>query len=263
MVTLLAMAWVVVVVGAAVAGRPGRVRVPAGRVGQVTRSLSSSTGAARLAGQLDEAVARLLPRRWRDDPLRRGQVRVVVPALVAGLAVWPPAALPLGLAAWAVPLRRRRRDAAAVRASVVRELPDVIDLFSLAVTAGLNVHLAVEAVAGSHSGVVAAAFADARAMASRGIRLHIALALVTDRLGDPVRPLVAVLSATDLGPDQTGAQLAVAASDARLDRRRHGEAEARRIPVRLLFPLVLCVLPAFALLTVVPVIVGSLGSLSS
>jgi hypothetical protein len=36
---------------------------------------------------------------------------------------------------------------------------------------------------------------------------------------------------------------------------------ARRLPVKLLFPLVLCTLPAFALLTVVPLLVGSLREL--
>jgi len=40
------------------------------------------------------------------------------------------------------------------------------------------------------------------------------------------------------------------ALDARLDRRRRAEEAARRVPVKLLFPLVLCVLPAFGLLTV-------------
>ena len=37
------------------------------------------------------------------------------------------------------------------------------------------------------------------------------------------------------------------------------EARARTVPVRLLFPLVLTVLPAFVLLTVVPVVLGVLS----
>ena len=47
----------------------------------------------------------------------------------------------------------------------------------------------------------------------------------------------------------------------RLDRRRAAELEARRVPVRLLAPLVTCVLPAFALLTVVPLLAASLDAL--
>jgi hypothetical protein len=47
----------------------------------------------------------------------------------------------------------------------------------------------------------------------------------------------------------------------RLDRRRRAELDARRVPVRLLAPLVLCTLPAFALLTVVPLLGASLRAL--
>jgi len=47
----------------------------------------------------------------------------------------------------------------------------------------------------------------------------------------------------------------------RRDRRRKAEEAARRIPVKLLFPLVGCTLPAFALLTVAPLIAGAVRSL--
>ena len=51
------------------------------------------------------------------------------------------------------------------------------------------------------------------------------------------------------------------AFDARADRRRGAEEAARRVPVKLLFPLVACILPAFAALTVLPLLAGTLGSL--
>jgi tight adherence protein C len=47
----------------------------------------------------------------------------------------------------------------------------------------------------------------------------------------------------------------------RLERRRAAEVDARRVPIRLLGPLVSCVLPAFALLTVVPLLAASLDAL--
>ena len=47
----------------------------------------------------------------------------------------------------------------------------------------------------------------------------------------------------------------------RLDRRRRVEEDIRRVPLRLLAPLLCCVLPAFGLLTVVPLLVASLRSL--
>ena len=68
--------------------------------------------------------------------------------------------------------------------------------------------------------------------------------LASDRLGAPVGPVLARL-----------------AEEERTALRRRAEAHARRIPVRLLFPLVFLVLPAFVLLTVVPGLAAGLGRL--
>ena len=51
------------------------------------------------------------------------------------------------------------------------------------------------------------------------------------------------------------------AADARSSRRRLGEAAARRLPVRLSFPLVACTLPAFVLLAIAPAVIGALSTL--
>jgi pilus assembly protein TadC len=55
--------------------------------------------------------------------------------------------------------------------------------------------------------------------------------------------------------------LARLAADARHDRRRQAEAAARALPVRLSFPLVLCLLPAFVLLGIVPAMAPALQGL--
>ncbi len=44
-------------------------------------------------------------------------------------------------------------------------------------------------------------------------------------------------------------------------RRRHGEAAARRLPVRLSFPLVVCTLPSFVLLAIAPAVLRAISSL--
>ena len=49
------------------------------------------------------------------------------------------------------------------------------------------------------------------------------------------------------------------AVEERTQLRRRAEARARKVPVRLLFPLVFLVLPAFGLLTVVPALLAGFG----
>jgi tight adherence protein C len=94
-----------------------------------------------------------------------------------------------------------------------------------------------------------------------GRRLADALAEVPDRLGEPVRPLLASLVAAERYGGPLLDRLVRLADDARADGRRRAEEAARRIPVTLLFPLVFCTLPAFALLTVAPLLAGGLRSL--
>jgi hypothetical protein len=48
--------------------------------------------------------------------------------------------------------------------------------------------------------------------------------------------------------------------EANAGRRRAGEAAARRLPVRLSFPLVVCTLPSFVLLAIAPAVLGALST---
>ena len=88
-----------------------------------------------------------------------------------------------------------------------------------------------------------------------------ALDHLVGRHGDLARPLVGVLRAALDDGDALGPGLGRLCVDARDLRRRHAEEAARRLPVRLLLPLVTCSLPAFAVLTVVPILAGALTGL--
>jgi tight adherence protein C len=52
-------------------------------------------------------------------------------------------------------------------------------------------------------------------------------------------------------------------TEARAARRRLDEADARKLPVRLSFPLVVCTLPSFILLAIAPAVIAALSSLGS
>ncbi len=254
MVTSLATAWIVLVGAAAARWRPlGRDTVapaPTPLPPEVHRPIGERLG------------RRLVPGRWPLSSTRHAQIGLSVPAALIGAMIWAPLGAAAGLVAWAVPLRRLRQATRARRRNVTRDLPDVVDLFILAFGAELNVRLAVETVARSGHGPIVERLAATLDQADRGQRLHAALAAVPEDLGDAVRPLVRVLTDVAASPSDRREQLAVVAVDARFERRRGAEIEARQVPVRLLFPLVVTVLPAFGLLTVVPIVAGSLRSLS-
>jgi tight adherence protein C len=154
--------------------------------------------------------------------------------------------------------RLRDRDA---EASVVDQLPEVIDLLALALGAGLSVTESMAVVGRWAPGPVGDALADAHLSILHGAPAGDALGAARDRCGSAAVALFDALVAADRYGTALGPSLDRLGHEARLDRRRAAEERARKVPVQLLFPLVVCVLPAFGLLTVVPLLVNSLGAL--
>ena len=198
------------------------------------------------------------PQPARDRVVGVGTVVGVAALLVLGVV---PAAAALVIT-WAAPIiraraRRRRREA-----RVLDEVPEVVDLVRLAIGAGLNVRLALHAVAQHGDGLIVDELRRVDVRIERGDRVADVLADLAshDVLGEPVRPLLDALLATERYGAPIGPSLERVADEARLRRRRHHEAQARKLPVRLLFPLVCCTLPALILLTVVPALARSLPS---
>lgn len=139
-----------------------------------------------------------------------------------------------------------------------RDLPVVVDLLAVAVASGCTPYLALEVAAGWSPPLLGEALDGVR----RATRLGRSFA---DALGDAVVAMPAMVPVADalLVSDRFGAPvgdaLARLATDLRADLRRRAEARARTVPVRLLFPLVFLVLPAFGLLTVVPAVAAGLA----
>jgi Flp pilus assembly protein TadB len=131
------------------------------------------------------------------------------------------------------------------------------DLLAMAVAAGLTPFLALELAArfGPEPG---ARRLGATLEAARG-RLGLAEALDAEALRTPaLAPVLALLAASERSGAPVAAALGRLAAQIRAQDRRRAMARARVVPVRLLFPLVFLVLPAFLLLTVAPVVLASL-----
>jgi tight adherence protein C len=147
------------------------------------------------------------------------------------------------------------------RARQVRAgLPDAVELLRIGADAGLTVPQALAALADDGQGAVAGAVALVLRRVAHGQRLADALESLR------VEPALAPLADALIDAERYGAPLPAAlvhvAADARAQRRRQAELVARRLPVRLLAPLVLCALPATVVLAVLPVVAVTLQGLA-
>jgi hypothetical protein len=265
----LGVAWAAVVVLVASAHRPpSRVPVGPGRPGH--HSLTGTKAGGRQAPTpfgrpavpevLGRAIRRLTGRPSDPEADRRAGWAAMATAVLVVVA--PP--LSPAPAVWAtiVPTLAARRRARAHEAAIVDQLPDIVDLLTLTTSAGLPVAAAFAAIGSRPGGPLGAGLSAAAAHASRGGTTAEALGLLAGAAGPIARPLVDALAEHDRYGTPLRPALERVAIESRLRRRRHAEEAARRLPVTLLFPLVLTVLPAFVLLTIVPLMAGSLGSLS-
>lgn len=217
---------------------------------------SAVLGALRVLGRSARRVMRRPRAPTLELPTGLALLMGTALALLAGPVVGVATAVGSIAASWWWERRRPLRREAEVRAV----LPDVVDLFRLAVGAGLSLHQAIEVVAPRAPEPVGGVLQDVRRQVGLGVRLGDALVVLED-LGDSARSLQSALTAAARYGAPLTASLDRVATEARMLRRRRAEERARTLPVKLLFPLVMCVLPAFGLLAVVPLLAGSLPSL--
>jgi tight adherence protein C len=194
---------------------------------------------------------------------RATRAAVVALVLIPVVAVFGPLLL-LTAAGAVVTTRRalgvvRQRRA---RLEVERATPDAIELFILLVHAGLTPVRAVRELASAAPEPTRAGFASVVHRLDRGEPFSDALLALPERLGPAMVPLIDLVASADRHGSPLGPMLESLAHEARSTRRRQHEADARRLPVRLSFPLVACTLPSFVLLAIAPALIAALSSIS-
>ena len=200
-------------------------------------------------------------RRSPDLIARQRTQRRWANAAVVALAVHP--MLAIGVALWWG--RRRmagRHRLAAERAARFADVPEVADLFVVALSAGLTVRSALLGVADVAPGPLAADLHCARRSLGRGE--SVSAVLGAWRSSDhPLAPLGAALGAAERTGSSSLQVLARCADQQRELARRRSEEQVRRLPVRMLGPLVLCILPALMIATFGPLALVSLRQLGT
>ncbi|MFV1990796.1 MAG: type II secretion system F family protein [Acidimicrobiales bacterium] len=168
------------------------------------------------------------------------------------------------VASWFLLRWWRRRVQAARR---VRELesamPEMVELLSVALYGGLGLQEACVAVSERIDGPLGDELQACMRQIQRGQRFDDALVDFRDRAGAAYRGVVSAILATQRYGLPLAATLERLSSEARAERRRLADARARRLPVQMLFPLVLLFLPSVLLVVVVPVIGAALLQLVS
>jgi tight adherence protein C len=239
-------------------------------------SLLLAAGAAAVAVLAGVRPSRVPPRPVAPPPsvsaperrARRGWsgvvgARRVAPVLAAGaaLVVDPFLAPVVAVAVWSAPravalvVERRRR------AAIGRAVPVGIELLVLAIHAGLTPRQAIAVMVELAPPPLRPAFVEAATRLERGHPLAEAVDALTRRIGPEWGPVADQLAVAEREGAPLAPVLARLGDEARRHRRFRAEADARRLPVRLAVPLVVCILPAFALVAIAPAVLAALSSL--
>ena len=188
----------------------------------------------------------------RPDPGRRRVRQMAVPDRLADARARGARGLASGR-----PYGWLRRGDAAHRDQVAAELRAVVDVMNVALVSGLSIVASLQLALGH----LDSASAIRRRFFGRAALEHLDETL--EDFGQTCGPRARAFASAVTGSMRTGIGLAPEMDrlgrELRDDRRRRLEGKVRRLPVLLLFPLVLCVLPALGLVAIVPVLVAAFG----
>ena len=220
-------------------------------------------GALRPRRRRTIAPATASPEQVAGSPTaRRRRVAAITATTVVVLLLAGPFAAMIVVAAGALrtPLARRRDDR---RRAVATEtaFPDFVDLLVLTVRSGCTPVQAFRSLADVAPAPLRPAVVAVVSRIDGGERFADAVSTLPAMLGATAQQLGDALALADRHGTPLAPTLDRLADDARARRRRNAEVAARQLPIRLSFPLVGCTLPSFVLLTIVPLMAGTLSSL--
>lgn len=180
------------------------------------------------------------------------------PAPLAVMAV-----APFALVGAILPMFWLSMQARARQRVILRSLPDSLDLLTITVEAGLGLEGAFKQLVDKQDGPLADEFRQMLREVGVGKTRRQALLDLADRIDlDDARSFMnAVIQSDELGTSLANV-LRVQSQALRVRQRQRVEQEARRAPVKMVFPLVFCLMPSLFIFILGPIILSVMEFLS-
>jgi tight adherence protein C len=136
---------------------------------------------------------------------------------------------------------------------ILRTLSDTLDLLTISVEAGLSLNAAISQVVQNVPGVLSQEFARMLQEIQLGVPRSDAFRHLAERTDvDELNAFALAMIQADVFGVSIAGVLRTQAEQLRIKRRQRAEAKAQQIPVKIVFPLILCVLPALFVVIIGP-----------
>ena len=218
-------------------------------------------------GQVERIRSRLesagSPARWDTDRvlafktlglLTFGALGLIVPAAL-GAGLLPTIGLTIigSLLGYYVPDMVLYQAAYERQERIQRELPDALDLLTISVEAGLGFDAALAQVARNTSGPLAEEFFRVLQEMQIGLARADSFRALAERTDvADLRAFVTAMIQADIFGIPVANVLRVQSKEMRIKRTQRAEEKAQKVPVKILFPLIFCILPALFIVVIGP-----------
>jgi tight adherence protein C len=238
-----------------------RVLVPVvGTAGRVARRVTPIDTRDRVATRLSLAGG---PAGWDAERVLAFKVIGAVSGVAIGFVATTAFALSpfisivaIGLLAFAgfvLPDSVLNRKVDGRQKEILKTLSDTLDLLTISVEAGLSLNAAISQVVQNVLGVLSSEFARMLQEIQLGVPRSEAFRHLADRTDvEELNGFALAMIQADVFGVSIASVLRTQAQQLRIKRRQAAEAKAQQTPVKIVFPLVLCILPALFVVIIGP-----------